>query len=270
MASITVTFSNAAPRVSLFGIALSVSQKRVAITVISVAVVLTIWTGLVFAFRIPPYLVPKPTAVFQAFIDNWRVIASQTSFTLTAAGIGLLVSTVLAIVLATTFVMNRHIADAALPVVITFRSMPVTAIAPVILLMLGRGLATSTVVVAIVSFFPLLVNLTRGLSIPDRNTQELLHVYGASRWQELRYMRIPFALPFLFTGMRVAGANAILGAMLSEWITGSRGLGNLILESGEMRETELLWAAVVTSVALGLCVFWLTSAGERRVLHWRR
>ena len=91
-------------------------------------------------------------------------------------------------------------------------------------------------VVSIVSFFPLLVNLTRGLAVPDQNTQELLHVYGASRWQELRYMRIPFALPFLFTGLRVAAAHAILGAILSEWITGSRGLGNLILESGEMRE----------------------------------
>lgn len=270
MASTIAAFSDTAPKSSLFGVTLSVSQKRIAVTVLSIAAVLAIWTGLVFAFRIPPYLVPRPTAVFHAFIDNWRIIASQTAFTLSAAGLGLLVSTVLATVLAATFVMNRSIADAAMPVVVTFRSMPVTAIAPIILLMLGRGLVTSTVVVSIVSFFPLLVNLTRGLSIPDRNTQELLHVYGASRWQELRYMRIPFALPFLFTGMRVAGANAILGAMLSEWITGSRGLGNLILESGEMRETELLWAAVLASVAVGLCVFWLTSAGERRVLHWRR
>ena len=79
----------------------------------------------------------------------------------------------------------------------------------------------------------------------------------------------PFALPFLFTGLRIAGANAILGAMLSEWITGSRGLGNLILEAGELRETELLWAAVLTSVIISLGVFWVTSAGERRMLRWR-
>jgi ABC-type nitrate/sulfonate/bicarbonate transport system permease component len=99
---------------------------------------------------------------------------------------------------------------------------------------------------------------------------ELLHVYGASRWQQLRYVRTPYALPYLFTGLRIAGASAILGAMLSEWITGSRGLGNLILDAGEMRETELLWAAVLISVVIALLVFALTSAGERRVLHWRR
>jgi NitT/TauT family transport system permease protein len=69
--------------------------------------------------------------------------------------------------------------------------------------------------------------------------------------------------------MRIAGANAILGAMLSEWITGSKGLGNLILEASELRETELLWAAVLTSVVIALAVFWLTSAGERRMLRWR-
>jgi NitT/TauT family transport system permease protein len=135
---------------------------------------------------------------------------------------------------------------------------------------LGRGINTSVGVVLIVSFFPLLINLSRGLASADSRTEELLHIYGASRWQQLRYVRIPFALPYLFTGVRVAGASAILGAMLSEWITGARGLGSLILESGEMRETELLWAAIATSVVVALAVFWLTSVGERKVLHWQR
>jgi ABC-type nitrate/sulfonate/bicarbonate transport system permease component len=110
----------------------------------------------------------------------------------------------------------------------------------------------------------------RGLASADPNVAELLHVYGATRWQLLRFVRIPSSLPFLFTGLRIAGSNAILGAMLSEWITGSKGLGNLILESGEMRETELLWAAVLTSVTIALGVFWVTSAGEQKVLHWRQ
>jgi ABC-type nitrate/sulfonate/bicarbonate transport system permease component len=114
----------------------------------------------------------------------------------------------------------------------------------------------------------MLVNMMRGLESADRNAAELLHVYGASRWQLLRFVRIPFALPYLFTGLRIAGSSAILGAMLSEWITGSKGLGNLILDAGEMREIELLWAAVLTSVAIALAVFWTTSAGEKRALRW--
>jgi ABC-type nitrate/sulfonate/bicarbonate transport system permease component len=175
---------------------------------------------------------------------------------------------VLATAVAISFSMNRSLAQASLPVVLVFRSTPVAAVAPIMMLICGRGISTSMAVVTIVSFFPILVNLMRGLASGDRNTAELLHVYGASRWQQLRLARIPFALPYLFTGLRVAGSSAILGAMLSEWITGSKGLGNLILESGEMRETELLWAAVLLSVAIALVVFWTTSAGEKRMLRW--
>src|SRR5260370_1059357 len=90
------------------------------------------------------------------------------------------------------------------------------------------------------------------------------------RWQHIRYVQAPYALPFLFAGLRVAAASAVRGAMLSEWVTGSRGLGALILEAGVMREIEVLWAAVITSVIFALLVFFLTSAAENRVLHWKR
>jgi ABC-type nitrate/sulfonate/bicarbonate transport system permease component len=143
------------------------------------------------------------------------------------------------------------------------------AIAPIVMLLVGRGIGTSVVVVVIISFFPMLVNLLRGLFAIDRNTIELLRVYGASRTQQLRLLRIPFALPFLFTGLRIAAANALLGAMLSEWITGSKGLGYLILRAGELREIEQLWAAVLTIVAIALVIFRATSAGERALLYWK-
>lgn len=245
------------------------AARRIVLALFSACALLAIWHLLVAGLRIPAYLVPGPAAVLNAFVVNWKVIATHTGFTLSAAALGLAISTVFASAIAVSFSMSRSVAQASLPLVIAFRSAPVAAVAPIIMLFLGRGISTSMVVVTIVSFFPLLVNLMRGLASADRSAAELLHVYGASRWQQLRYIRIPFALPFLFTGMRIAGANAILGAMLSEWITGSKGLGNLILEASELRETELLWAAVLTSVVIALAVFWLTSAGERRMLRWR-
>jgi len=232
------------------------------------AVFVAIWQLAVIGLGIPKYLVPLPLDVAKAIQLHWLVLASQAGFTLSAAGLGLATSTVLATAVAISFSMNRSLAQASLPVVLVFRSTPVAAVAPIMMLIFGRGISTSMAVVTIVSFFPILVNLMRGLASGDRNTAELLHVYGASRWQQLRLARIPFALPYLFTGLRVAGSSAILGAMLSEWITGSKGLGNLILESGEMRETELLWAAVLLSVAIALVVFWTTSAGEKRMLRW--
>ena len=242
--------------------------KRSLQVVLGIVLFVVAWHLTVRGLRIPKYLVPVPLDVLQSIQTNWPVIASQTGFTLSAAAFGLALSTLLAVTIAISFTMSRNLAQASLPVVLAFRSTPVAAVAPIMMLIFGRGISTSMAVVTIVSFFPMLINTMRGLQSADRNAAELLHVYGASRWQQLRFVRIPFALPYLFTGLRVAGTSAILGAMLSEWITGSKGLGNLILESGEMRETELLWAAVLTSVVVALAVFWSTSASEKRLLRW--
>lgn len=243
---------------------------RLAAVALSLVVLVGAWQVAISGLRIPPYIMPPPAAVLQAFITNWHTIAVHMGFTLSAAALGLAFSTAMATTIAIAFSMSRSVAQASLPVVLAFRSTPVAAVAPIMMLFLGRGINTSIAVVTIVSFFPLLINLMRGLVSSDRNANELLYVYGASRWQQLRYVRIPYALPYLFTGLRVAGSSAILGAMLSEWVTGSKGLGNLILDSGEMRETELLWASVLTSVTVALCVFWVTSAGEKYLLRWRQ
>ena len=243
---------------------------RLAAIALSVLGLAGAWQIAIIGFGIPPYIVPPPMAVLKSFITDWHTITVHMGFTLSAAALGLAFSTFMAPTIAIAFSMSRSVAQASLPVVLVFRSTPVAAVAPIMMLFLGRGINTSIAVVTIVSFFPLLINLMRGLVSGDRNANELLYVYGASRWQQLRYVRIPYALPYLFTGLRVAGSSAILGAMLSEWITGSKGLGNLILDAGEMRETELLWASVLTSVTVALCVFWVTSAGEKYLLRWRR
>ena len=202
-------------------------------------------------------------------MTDWRILATHTGITASSAALGLIVSAIAASAMAISFSMSRNLAQASLPVVLIFRSTPVAAVAPIMTLFLGRGIGTSIAVVMIISFFPMLVNFMRGLANADRNAAELLHVYGASRLQQMRFVRIPYALPYLFTGLRVSGTTAILGAMLSEWITGTRGLGKLILDSGEMREIELLWAAVLTSVVLALAVFWTTTAAEKRLLRWK-
>src|SRR5258706_701103 len=243
-------------------------SKRLMQIALGVTIFVALWQLMVIGFRIPKYLVPLPLDVARSVRENWTAIAEQAGLTLTAAGLGLATSSLFAVGVALSFSMSRNLAQALLPVVMVFRSTPVAAVAPIMMLIFGRGIGTSMAVVTVVSFFPMLVNMMRGLESADRNAAELLHVYGASRWQQLRFVRIPFALPYLFTGLRVAGSSAILGAMLSEWITGSKGLGNLILESGEMRETELLWAAVLTSVVVAIAVFWSTSASEKRLLRW--
>jgi ABC-type nitrate/sulfonate/bicarbonate transport system permease component len=243
---------------------------RRALTVL--AVVLSIgllWQAAITGFGIPPYIVPRPMAVMGALVDGWSKIASHAGFTLLAAALGLTTSALLASAIAIGFSLRPTLEQASMPIVLMFRSTPVAAVAPIMTLMLGRGIGTSIAVVSIIAFFPILVNLMRGISATDPNAAELLHVYGATPMQQMRLVRLRFALPYLFTGLRVSATSALLGAMLSEWITGSPGMGKLILDSGEMRETELLWATVLTSVVVSLCVFWTTSAAEARLLRWK-
>jgi len=245
-------------------------MKRFLSTVLVILVLLALWQGLISLFAVPAYLVPPPRAVLAAVRDHWDVLAGHTALTVGAATLGLLISTLFASAFAMLFTVSRHASQTAMPILLMFRSAPVAAVAPLITLFMGRGIGTSVVVVTIVSFFPLMINLQRGLAAADRSAIELLHVYGAGLWKQMAVVRIPYAMPYFFTGLRIAGASALLGTMLSEWITGARGLGKLILDSGEMRETGLLWAAVLTSVLVALLVFGMTSWGETYATRWKQ
>jgi NitT/TauT family transport system permease protein len=132
------------------------TAKRTMLILLSACLLLMAWHLLIAGLRIPAYLVPGPLAVLKAYLVNWKVIATQTGFTLSAAALGLTISTIFASTIALSFSMSRSFAQASLPVVIAFRSAPVAAVAPIIMLFLGRGINTSMVVVTIVSFFPLL------------------------------------------------------------------------------------------------------------------
>ena len=237
-------------------------------TLAGLVAIVVLWQGACMMLQVPAYLVPRPGSVLLAAIDHRDTLARQALHTIGSAALGLLASSLVAALLAIVFALRPAAARASMPVLIAFRSAPVVAVAPIIMLATGRGIGTSVIVVVIVTFFPMLVSLMRGLASENRSALELLHVYGATRWQRLRLVQVPFALPYLFTGLRVAGAGALLGAMLSEWITGSPGLGYLILDAGQMREIEQLWAGVIIAVLMSLLVFRLTAWIERQMLRW--
>src|SRR5258708_11887296 len=161
---------------------------------LGVAIFMALWQLTVVGFRIPKYLVPLPLDVARSVRQNWAVIAGQAGFTLLAAGLGLAASSLFAVAVALSFSMSRNLAQASLPVVMVFRSTPVAAVAPIMMLIFGRGISTSMAVVTIVSFFPVPGDNMRGLENAGRNAPGLLAGYGAPRWQPLRFFRTPCAL----------------------------------------------------------------------------
>jgi ABC-type nitrate/sulfonate/bicarbonate transport system permease component len=227
------------------------------------------WQGAITIFRIKPYLMPSPASAVAALVEYRRAVAGHLLVTIEEAALGLAISSLTAVTLAALFVTSPVSERALLPFAIALRSTPVVAVAPLITLMAGRGLRTSVLCVTIVSFFPVLVNSLRGFKRTDTRVRELMHVLGASRWQVFRHARLPFALPYIFTGLRTASASAVLGAMLAEWLTGTQGLGYLLLNSAAQRELELLWAGVIVSTLLALAIFWLMVLLERSVSAWR-
>ena len=261
-----------APRPASAGFA--ARPRRAAPTLIWAFVIIAglfaLWAGAIRVFHIPDYVIPTPSATLATIIARWPAILGNVWYTAKVAASGLVLATALALTIASAFTASRTVARTAMPLIIAMRSAPLVAVAPLITLIAGRGFATGVVVVVIASFFPLLVNALRGLASVPQTTYELMHVLGATKPQILRMVRFPFALPHIFTGIRVASSSAILGAMLAEWLTGQHGVGYLILDSADTRDLELLWAAILAATALAFIGFALSVMAEKTLGGWRQ
>ena len=231
-------------------------------------VVALIWHGIVTAYSIPHYIMPTPVKTWTDFLANHALVLDSLVITVGSAFAGMALAAVTGIVLAAIFVNSATVTKALLPIVIGLRTAPVVALAPLFIMIFGRGVWTSIAVVVIVAFFPILVNTMKGFTSTTRSSLEMMHVCGASRMQVLLKVRLPFALPFLFTGIRVASAQAILAAMLAEWLSGAPGLGFLILDSAALRDYGILWSAIVVSMFVAFSVFAVTVSVERALLTW--
>lgn len=233
---------------------------------VTLAIIVAVWQGCIATFHLPPFLIPTPLSVAESLVTDWPKLGGALLYTLESTVLGLLCALALALVLAALLSLSERVSQALLPVIITIRTAPVLAIAPLLILMFGRGQATSIVVVVIVSFFPMMVNAVRGFRSPKANALELMHVCGASWWQTFWKVRLPFAVPYIFTGMRTAAAGALLSAMLAEWLSGAPGIGTLILEASSFRKLPLMWAGVVLSMSVAALIFMTTVRLERRLV----
>lgn len=243
---------------------------RLARVAAGAGVVVLGWWAVIHLFDVKPYFMPGPGAVGRALVDDRGTLASHALTTVKETAAGLVAATVLAVALACVFVTSPAAERALLPLAITLRSIPIVAVAPLITLIVGRGFTTSVVCVTVVSFFPILVNVARGLRALSVEMRELFRVSGASRLQLFRYARFPVTVPYLCAGLRSAAAVAVLGAMLAEWLTGQQGLGYLLTNAAALRDNALLWAVVVVASGLSLTVFALAQLVEHRLVAWAR
>jgi NitT/TauT family transport system permease protein len=228
------------------------------------------WYAAVTLLAIPAYLLPPPSAVLAALANNAGEVLRAATFTVVCTLIGMAISIVVAITLAIAFIASERVSRALMPIIVLIRTVPMIAVAPLIILIFGRGPANSIGMVALLTFFQIMLAAKRGFLSPSANVLEMMHSYGASFWQTQLKVRVPFAVPYVFTGLRIASGSAILCAMFAEWLSGAPGLGLLILESYSVQNFPLMWATVLTSTTAAYLFFTLTLAVERLVLDSSR
>lgn len=222
------------------------------------------------ALGIPAYILPTPSQVLSRALDPERQLAYHVGITALEGISGFVAGSLAGFLLAVLFVHARPLEAALYPWAVVSQTVPIVALAPLLVLWFGNGLLPRAAIAALFTFFPVLVNSTRGLRLSDQATLDLLHSYGANRRQLFWTLRVPQCLPFLFTGLKIGTTLSIIGAIVGEFAGAAAGLGYLITVSTYYLETDLTFAAVSAASLLGIGLYVILLALERWLVFWQR
>jgi NitT/TauT family transport system permease protein len=245
---------------------------RIAIPVVLGIFFVLAWEFLVRYFAVPKFVLPPPSMIVSALFNNFGPLMGSLwitlSITLSAFGIAL----VLGVAGAILFAQSRLFEVSLFPYAVVLQVTPIVAIAPLVLIWVGLDHVERALLIlaTIVAFFPILSNTTLGLKSVDHNLQNLLDLYHASRWQRLKELQFPSALPYLLGGMKISGGLALIGAVVAEFVAGSgtgTGLAWRIVESANRLNIPRMFAALLLLSILGICIFFSLSALETVLLR---
>jgi ABC-type nitrate/sulfonate/bicarbonate transport system permease component len=237
--------------------------------IVLVASILVVWEGYCRLTGVSPIVLPAPSRIVQSL---WAARADALRHTLPTLGetvVGLAVSIAFAVVTAVTMDRFGVIRRAVEPLLIASQTIPIVAIAPLLVLWFGFDLAPKVLVVVLVTFFPIVVALLAGFAATPGDAMDLLRSFGASRKQVFWKLRWPGALPFLFTGLRIAVTYGVIGAVFGEYVGAYEGLGIWMQLSQNAFRVDLVFAAILVTALLSLALFGLVVAAERLLIPWR-
>jgi NitT/TauT family transport system permease protein len=227
---------------------------------------LVLWVVIKYAAHVPAQEMPAPLDVAREGWAQRGQLASAALDTLKGALGGFLLGNVAAVLAALVIASSAVAARLLVPVALVVRTFPIIAIAPLLTLLLGYGTITIVTVAAIIIFFPTMINAVLGLRSVPPEALELMAMANASPLTVLWRLRLPTALPYVFSGLQIGAATCILAAMVAEWVTTGTGLGYLILQAGTQFDVPMMWAGVIVAAVLALLVFGLTGRVARRVI----
>lgn len=233
------------------------------------AVFILVWELAVTLLSIPVYLLPAPSRVISTLASHPLLYAKATLITLGEALGGLLLGVLAGVLLASLLVLLPGIEDGVMTLAILMKSTPLVAIAPLLTLWLGFGMLPKILITALMTFFPVLVNVLSGLQKVNSHQLELFHSWHASRGEIFRHLRAPSALPYLFAALKISAPLALIGAVVAEWTGASGGLGRTMWLAYTNLNLPFLFAAIFILSAAGILLYRLTVLLEARIIFWQ-
>lgn len=249
-----------------------VRQRNRLLAVLVLVLAIMLWAAVVQWQNLPPFILPAPTVVALKF---WSALADGTllrhfQVTMVEIGLGLSVGVSTAFVTGYCLAKNRALEQIASPYIVASQSIPIVAIAPLLVIWLGSGLLSKVIVCALISFFPALISTIVGIRSVDPDLHDLMRSLRAGRWQIFAKLEIPAALPILFAGLKLSVTLAVVGAVVGEFVGADAGLGFLINLARGVLDTPLMFVAVITLVIIAQLLYMSVALLENHFLRWQR
>ena len=245
----------------------SMSRKYLSAVALTVAL-LVAWELIVRLGHVPEYLLPAPTQILADLKTDWVILWPAMLVTLKEVLIGFVIATVAGVGLAVLLHLYGPLRRAVYPILIGSQTIPIVVLAPILVILLGYGILPKLVIVALICFFPIVVNGIDGLRAVDEDFIRMMYTLDATRWGIFRRVEFPGALPSFFSGMRIAATFAAIGAVFGEWSGSNAGLGYVMLEATPNLLTARIFAAILMLTVISLVLFGLVSLLERIAVPW--
>lgn len=229
---------------------------------------LVAWEVIVTWQAVPRWILPAPSQIGRAMWQNVDLLVPHILQTMKQVLLGLGLAIVTGVALAAALDLSSWLRRALYPLLVASQTIPILALAPLLIIWFGFGLTPKVFIVTLFCFFPIAINTADGLTAADPELLALLRAMGATRRQIWRKVRLPASLPYFFSGLRIAATYSVVGAIIGEWVGASQGLGIFMLRSANAFKTDQVFAAIVISSLLSLALFGLVFIAERLLLPW--
>jgi NitT/TauT family transport system permease protein len=226
------------------------------------------WEWFVTLRQVPAYILPKPSQILASFGTGWRIYLDQAQVTLVEIVVGFGLGAVGGLSLGALLAQSRLIEATFYPYLVAFKAVPTLAIAPLFIIWFGFDIASKIAITAIVVFFPVMVNTMMGMKAAAPQKIAILRSVGATEWQIFRMVKVPSALPDIFTGLEISIIYAPIGAVVGEFVGGQKGLGKQVLQAQAQLEVASVFAVIIVLAGIGISLYLLMRLVRRRVVFW--